>query len=222
MISTYLSRSGLTLPEDLVAEKLSQLESFLSQAQPVELRWQYEIPELGEGGACSLFGQLQQEPFLLTDYFSENEQNTALLEDLQRIINYVVAQTRLDWFGIYRSTETQQGLQLLKLAYAGAPSRPLFPLTEAFAATSNNVQVALTQHAKVINNVATYLASGGEYYTCDPKVKSESCLPLIDKDNQTLGIIDAEAFDNDFFDQQNLALLVACCIKIPQLIASHK
>ncbi|RZF93084.1 histidine kinase [Pseudoalteromonas sp. CO302Y] len=218
MISTYLSVAQLDLSETLVAEQLSNLEQYLAQSQLPEVRWQYQIPELGEGGACSLFGYLQDEPFKLNDYVDDDAINTAKLARLQQIIDYVVQQTQVDWFGIYQSINTDEGDQLLKLVYHGAPSRPLFPLTEDFAKGSNNVQVALSKKGRVINNVADYLAQGGEYYTCDPKVKAETCLPILSSENTCLGIIDAEAFSNDFFDQQTLALLAACCIKIPQLL----
>lgn len=218
MISTYLSIAQLDLPENLVAEQLSYLEQYLADAELPEVRWQYQIPELGEGGACSLFGYLQDEPFKLSDFVANNAENTAKLAKLQQIIDFVVEKTQVDWFGIYQATETDEGKQLLKLVYHGAPSRPLFPITEAFAKGSNNVQVALSKRGRVINNVADYLAKGGEYYTCDPNVKAETCLPLLSQQNECLGIIDAEAFNNDFFDKQTLALLVACCIKIPQLL----
>ncbi|MEI8642998.1 histidine kinase [Pseudoalteromonas sp. Hal040] len=218
MISNYLSTAQLELPENLVAEQLSNLEQYLTESVLPAVRWEYQIPELGEGGACSLFGYLQDEPFKLNEYVAADKTNTEKLAKLQQIIDFFVAQTHVDWFGIYQATETDEGPQLLKLVYHGAPSRPLFPLTEAFAKGSNNVQVALSKQGRVINNVADYLAQGGEYYTCDPKVKAETCLPLLSDKNECLGIIDAEAFNNDFFDQQTLALLVACCIKIPQLL----
>ena len=70
----------------------------------------------------------------------------------------------------------------------------------------------------VINNVEQYLAAGGEYYTCDPKVKAEACLPLFNAQQQCIGIVDGEAFNTDFFDKATLALLIACCIKIPHFL----
>lgn len=218
MVSSYLSLAQLDVPAQLVTDELTRLENYLSNHSLPAVRWQYQIPELGEGGACSLFGYLQDEPFKLTDYVKQDQHTTEKLAQLQLIVDYVVAQTKVDWYGIYQSTATPEGEQLLKLAYFGAPSRPLFPLTEAFAAGSNNVQVALSSKGRVINNVEQYLAGGGEYYTCDPKVKSEACLPLFDSANRCVGIVDGEAFNNDFFNQQTLALLIACCIKIPHFL----
>ena len=218
MVSSYLSLAQLDVPSLMVASELTKLENYLADNPLPEVRWQYQIPELGEGGACSLFGYLQDEPFKLTDYVKQDKRTTQKLAQLQLIVDYVVTQTNIDWYGIYQSIATPEGPQLLKLTYFGAPSRPLFPLTDEFAAGSNNVQVALSSKGRVINNVEQYLAGGGEYYTCDPKVKSEACLPLFDSENQCIGIVDGEAFENDFFNQQTLALLIACCIKIPHLL----
>ncbi|WP_024610193.1 GAF domain-containing protein [Pseudoalteromonas sp. TB64] len=218
MISSYLQKAQLSVDSNLIVTELEKLEQYLASSSLSEVRWQYQIPELGEGGACSLFGYLQDEPFKLTDYVKKDEATQAKLANLQNIVNYIEQQTGVDWYGIYQSTNTSDGKQLLKLAYHGVPSRPLFPLTEAFAAGSNNVQVALSNTGRVINNVEQYLAQGGEYYTCDPKVKSEVCLPLFDSHNECVGIVDAEAFKNDFFDEKSLAILIACCIKIPHFL----
>ena len=218
MISSYLQKAQLSIDSNLIVTELEKLEQYLASSSLSEVRWQYQIPELGEGGACSLFGYLQDEPFKLTDYVKKDEATQAKLANLQNIVNYIEQQTGVDWYGIYQSTNTSDGKQLLKLAYHGVPSRPLFPLTEAFAAGSNNVQVALSNTGRVINNVEQYLAQGGEYYTCDPKVKSEVCLPLFDSHNECVGIVDAEAFKNDFFDEKSLAILIACCIKIPHFL----
>lgn len=218
MISSYLNIAQLDLDPQLIAKELELLEQYIASSQLPSVRWEYQIPELGEGGACSLFGYLQDEPFKLSDYVATHSQNEHKLANLQNIVNYIQQQTQVDWYGIYQATDTSEGAQLLKLAYHGAPSRPLFPLTEAFAAGSNNVQVALSKQGRVINNVENYLASGGEYYTCDPKVKAETCLPLFNAQNECVGIVDAEAFNNDFFDSRTLAILVACCIKIPHFL----
>ncbi|MBH0057418.1 GAF domain-containing protein [Pseudoalteromonas sp. SWXJZ94C] len=218
MISSYLQKAQLSIDSNLIVTELEKLEQYLASSSLPEVCWQYQIPELGEGGACSLFGYLQDEPFKLTDYVKKDEATQAKLANLQNIVNYIEQQTGVDWYGIYQSTNTSDGKQLLKLAYHGVPSRSLFPLTEAFAAGSNNVQVALSNTGRVINNVEQYLAQGGEYYTCDPKVKSEACLPLFNSHNECVGIVDAEAFKNDFFDEKSLAILIACCIKIPHFL----
>lgn len=218
MINAYLTLTKLDIDENLIQTELEQLEQFMVNSTLPPIRWEYQIPELGEGGACSLFGYLQDEPFKLTDYLPQNLLTAKKLAQLQLVVSYVIEKTQVDWFGIYQNTLTPQGKQLLKLAYVGAPSRPLFPLTEAFAKGSNNVQVALSGQGRVINNVEEYIAAGGEYYTCDPKVKSEACLALFDAHQHCVGIVDAEAFKNDFFTAQTQALLIACCIKIPHFL----
>ncbi|MBQ4833035.1 GAF domain-containing protein [Pseudoalteromonas sp. MMG010] len=218
MISSYLNTAQLNIDINLISCELDKLEQYLLDTPVPEAVWQYQIPELGEGGACSLFGYLQDEPFKLSDHINKNDDSEEKIAALQNIVNYVKQQTGVDWYGIYQAVDTNEGKQLLKLAYHGAPSRPLFPLTEAFAQGSNNVQVALSKHGRIINNVATYLAQGGEYYTCDPKVQSEACIPLFNSKNECIGIIDAEAFSSDFFNDQTLALLIACCIKIPHFM----
>ena len=219
MISSYLSLSGVTTSPSLVEQALAELDAFLNSEQgTANAVWSYLIPELGEGGSCSLFGQLQDAPFELESYINNNQENNVLLEKLNAIVQFVVDKTQVDWFGIYANTLTPEGEQLLKLAYHGAPSRPLFPLTEDFAKISNNVQVALSSKGRVVNDVAEYVAQGGEYYTCDPKVQSEACLPMFDNISGCTGIIDAEAFTTGIFDEQVLAVLVAACIRIPQYL----
>ncbi|MDC2890843.1 hypothetical protein [Psychrosphaera algicola] len=65
------------------------------------------------------------------------------------------------------------------MAYFGEPSRAEFPLTPEFATISNNSFVGLYGEKRTINDVQKYVADGGEYYTCDPKVKSELCWPIL-------------------------------------------
>ncbi|KZN66992.1 GAF domain-containing protein [Pseudoalteromonas luteoviolacea] len=213
MISAYLDKTQTILEPALVKSKIAMLEEHLStrHAQPV---WSYKIPELGEGGSCSLFGHLQEAPFLLNDYIDDGEENEVCLSKLQAIVEFVHNQTGVDWFGIYQARSIEAEQQLLKLAYQGAPSRPLFPINEQFAATSNNIQTVISARSRIINDIPAYITQGGEYYTCDPKVQSEVCLPLLDENFECVGIIDAEAFSKDFFTADNLSVLVAACMKI--------
>ena len=104
---------------------------------------------------------------------------------------------------------------LVKLAYYGAASRAEFPLSSEFAKISNNSTVGLTGKAKVINDVAAYLGTGGEYYTCDPKVQAEACLPLYNQSGKIIGIVDAEDFNKNVFTADAMALLVAVCLTVP-------
>ncbi|CAM3583850.1 GAF domain-containing protein [Pseudoalteromonas maricaloris] len=216
-MSDYISLSGLSISRELLLLQLEKLDAYIEKNSSPAV-WSYQIPELGEGGACSLFGHLQEAPFLLSDYVEKNTVNEQSLAKLQTIVSAVVEFTAVDWFGIYQARATNEGKQLLKLAYSGAPSRPLFPITEAFAATSNNIQTVLSAKARVINDIPQYVASGGEYYTCDPKVKAETCMPLFDDAQNCIGIIDAEAFSESFFNEEILALLAAACTRIPDYL----
>lgn len=201
-----------------VADFRQQLETEIQQSNEQQIVWQYLIPELGEGGSCSLFGQLQEAPFELTQYIVANELNTRALAALSSIVSFVEKQNLINWFGIYQSRQIEDQTQLLKLSYFGNPSRPLFPVDENYARISNNAFVALHGKGRVINNVEQYVANGGEYYTCDPAVKSEVCLPYFSESGEVLGIIDAEAFENDVFNQDALALLQAICEVVPNYL----
>jgi len=179
------------------------------------------VPELGEGGACSLFGQLAEQPYDLTTILGgTTAANQQLLEQMTVISAFYQLQSKSDWFGIYQRRMNPQGeTVLVKLSYFGAPSRAEFPLTEEFAAISNNSTVGLTGKARIINDVPAYLQQGGEYYTCDPKVLAEACIPLYNEDGDVVGIIDSEAFQKQLFVADELALLIATAIVVPTLWA---
>lgn len=211
----YLAHAQLThLNDELIAQKQQQLTDYLTKTTLQPATWHYLIPELGEGGACSLFGKLQDTPFSLRDHLAQNAEPS--LQVLQSLVHYVQMHTAIDWCGIYQKRPINGQVQLIKLAYFGAPSRPLFPLNKEFAALSNNVQVGLFAKASIINNVEHYIAQGGQYYTCDPKVKAESCLPILSANGEVLGIVDAEAFTLDVFTKELQALLVAVCLVAAQ------
>jgi len=219
----YLDASGLradlaaaALPADfsaLVAAHQAALQALLTPQAlaDTEVAWRYRVPELGEGGACSLFGQLAEQPYDLTGLLGEpGADNQRLVAEATIITRYYRAHSASHWFGVYQSRRKPDGEPVLvKLAYFGAESRAEFPLTEAFAAGSNNSAVGLSGRARLINDVAAFVAEGGGYYTCDPKVKAEACLPLFDADRRIVGILDSEAFDKDFFTGPELALIVA-------------
>ncbi|WP_431102867.1 GAF domain-containing protein [Roseateles noduli] len=191
-------------------------------ATPVS--WSFRVPELGEGGACSLFGQLAEQPYELAAILGgQTADNQRLLAEATIVTRYYREHSRSHWFGVYQARrKSADESVLVKLAYFGAESRAEFPLTEAFAAGSNNSAVGLSGRARLINDVAAFVAEGGGYYTCDPKVKAEACLPLFDADRRVVGILDSEAFDKDFFGGDELALVIAVAITLSGgLIASH-
>ncbi|OZB35342.1 MAG: histidine kinase [Alishewanella sp. 34-51-39] len=203
-LTQYLQLSGLAELATpaftaAVAEQQQALQQYLQQAADTAVNWQYQVPELGEGGACSLFGVLAAEPYDLTAILGgQTAANQQALSKLSQITAFYQQQ--------------------VKLSYFGAPSRAEFPLTAEFAAISNNSTVGLSGKARVINSVASYLQQGGEYYTCDPKVQAEACLPLYAQSGRILGIVDAEDFQPEVFNPQALALLVAVCLTIPDYL----
>jgi L-methionine (R)-S-oxide reductase len=223
-VSDYLVRAGLAGEFADIAAKVGQyqleLNRFISSAAALPVQWQYKVPELGEGGACSLFGQLADTPYDLTAILGGQSVATqSALQVLTQITAFYREHSGLDWFGIYQiRINVADKPVLVKLAYYGAPSRAEFPLSNEFAKISNNSTVGLSGKAKVINDVAAYLGTGGEYYTCDPKVQAEACLPLFDHSGKITGIIDAEDFNKNVFTADAMALLVAVCLTIPSYL----
>ncbi|WP_214000667.1 GAF domain-containing protein [Arsukibacterium sp.] len=219
----YLQRSGLLDEYGDISAEIERVRQALTdylQTASGEVHWQFQVPELGEGGACSLFGQLAAEPYsLLPILGGQTAANQTALSKLSAITDYYQENSGQDWFGIYQARSNPAGEPVLvKLAYYGAPSRPEFPLNSEFAKISNNSTVGLSGRARVINSVPDYLAAGGEYYTCDPKVQAEACLPLFDQSGKIAGIVDAEHFQQAIFTPAAMALLVAVCLVVPKYL----
>ncbi|MBB3196296.1 GAF domain-containing protein [Roseateles terrae] len=224
---TYWDRCGVAAQFEALTDGATGSAAFAAQVrrhqaalaertQPQALAdlpvtWQFQVPELGEGGACSLFGQLAAEPYDLSRILGgRTPQSQALLATATAVTAYYQQHSRSHWFGIYQARPNTAGEPVLvKLAYFGAESRAEFPLTEAFAQGSNNSAVGLSGQGRIINDVAAFVAEGGGYYTCDPKVKAEACLPLFNAAGEVIGILDSEAFDTGFFHGDELALVVA-------------
>jgi putative methionine-R-sulfoxide reductase with GAF domain len=222
-INLYLEQSGLSAllqgQETAIEQAVAALKTQLAAVAAPTVTWSYQVPELGEGGACSLFGQLADEPYDLAATLGQSEATAAALSQLTAVVQNYQQSNDSDWFGIYQKRQNPEGeTVLVKLAYFGAASRAEFPLTAEFAQISNNSTVGLTGKAKVINDVTAYLTAGGEYYTCDPKVLSEACLPLFNSKGELAGIIDAEAFKRQAYHTDALVRLVAICLVLPDLL----
>lgn len=223
-IQAYLARCGVQ-SDTISAEFYQQVADYQQQLNALtpasSVQWQFRVPELGEGGSCSLFGQLADVPYDLSLILGgQTDANQQLLAKVTAVVQFYQAQSASHWFGVYQRRNNPAGeTVLVKLAYFGAESRAEFPLTAEFAAISNNSTVGLSGQGRIINDVAAYLAKGGEYYTCDPKVQAEACLPLLGADGAVLGIIDSEAFEQNLFHGKELALLVAVALTLPALLA---
>ena len=203
----------------------TNLKHSINAHLPDDVTWTYPVPELGDGGACSLFGKLASEPF---DISVPLGGKSAIAERLVRVAtaatNYYRENTKsADWFGVYIiiKENEEDSSSLLKLSYFGAPSRPLFPLTKEFADISNNSNVGITGIGRVINNVKQYVADGNPYYTCDPKVNSEACLPIFDRESsRIIGIVDSESFKEDAFAEGEYELLIGVVCALGKMLGS--
>lgn len=234
-IAFFMAHSGIDqaqLPPDFVTQVSNyqeQLQQFIeSTEKDTQVQWQYQVPELGEGGSCSLFDQLSSTPYdLAARLGGPTAGNLQLLQQVTALVKFYQQHSGSQWFGVYKKIDqkidqTDTGLDgnavLVKLAYFGAASRAEFPLTPEFAAISNNSTVGISGKGRIINNVSAYLATGGEYYTCDPKVQAEACLPILAADGRVLGIIDSEAFTQNIFTGAELALLVAVATSLSTIL----
>lgn len=221
----YLKRNALDLDPALVEELAEVLQEFAADAGaalpevPDEAAlYTYRVPELGEDGSCSIVEALAAQPYDLGETLGgRSRANSRKLWLLQQLLAEVNGRLGADWLGVYQRLPRPEGEALVKLAYLGLPSRAEFPLTKAFAAKSNNTCVGLSGKGLVIQDVQAHAHAGGSYYVCDPKVKSEVCLPVYGEDGKPIGIIDAEAAATDFFDAPRLALLAALCLVLPDL-----
>jgi putative methionine-R-sulfoxide reductase with GAF domain len=180
----------------------------------------YQVPMLSEDGACSLIEEMAPTPYDLTAILGgRHDANTRKLKLLNQLVEHATQLTGSDWLGIYQARpNAMREAVLVKLAYRGRPSRAEFPLNENFARGSTNSTVALSGHAKVIDDVAAYTAEGGAFYVCDDAMQSEACVPLFDEGGTVIGIIDAEAQPKDFYNADRMANIVAMSLVAPALL----
>lgn len=222
VLSAYLREQSIDLAVDSVQVAAMTLSAVL-QAEKPELStdlFRFAVPMLGENGACSLVDDLADEPYDLSVWFGgETPEARAALRQLAALVESTNQQLSADWLGIYAVRGTGADARLVKLSYLGRPSRAEFPLTEAFAEISNNSRVGLSGWGAVINDIEDWCAQGGGYYSCDPLVKSEVCLPVLDGEGRVLGIIDAESNHKDFFDAERLPWLVGLAAVLSEPLA---
>lgn len=218
MFEDYLKQIGLenlleeiekTKLNDFVSEAFSKNKSGFTENEISDL-YTYKVPKLTPDGSCSIVDELSPLPYNLSEIYKlpfevqtlENHKQTIYLWKLKYIIEKLQAKTGVDWLGIYKKIKNaKRNLVLVKESYYGVPSRAEFPLTKKFAKKSNNSTVGLTGKSVLINDVRKHT---GAYYNCDTKVNSEFCIPIINKKNEVVGIIDAEAFPANFYNNERL------------------
>ena len=121
--------------------------------------------------------------------------------------------------GIYRKVVVDSVPNLVKEAYTGSPSRALFPLTEEFAESSNNSWVGMQGKGKLIQDIREY---NGPYYECNGAVLSELCVPIFNKDNQIIGIIDIESHNANFFSTIHLIYISQICVELGKIALGNE
>jgi L-methionine (R)-S-oxide reductase len=214
----YLEAAGFpSVSASLSGNSLGNAEELLRDARrnaaSKDAVWRYRVPQVSPDGSCSLPDLLEPEPYDLHKWPGLAGQGWDLrLSVLQAFLAALNQQLGADWLGIYRRMQRPSGAPvLLKLAYLGAPSRAEFPLEDSFLARSTNTRVGMLGRAVCIDDVDTHVVSGGAYYACDAKVRSELCVPVPAPggDALPLGIIDAESFKPRHFDDSRSALLAA-------------
>ncbi len=214
-LTDYLREQSLPLDKTELQIAVMTLTAVLAADKPASRRdlFRYPVPKLSEDGACSLVEELADQPYDLSPWFGgETQEAVAALTQLQALVESVNHKVGADWLGIYQRMGQGEDARLVKLAYLGLPSRAEFPLTEAFAEKSNNSRVGLSGWGVVIEDIAAWRADGGGYYECDPKVRSEVCLPVVDEHDRVLGIIDAESSQQGFFTPEKQVWLAALAI----------
>jgi putative methionine-R-sulfoxide reductase with GAF domain len=222
--SDYATRAGLTLNVGLVRQAQQDLWRVLDAAKKASLPatpsalsrlYSYRVPKLSADGSCSLVNELEPTPYDLGRTLGGRDLRTSLsLLVLHSLLDKCVEVTQAAWLGVYQARELESGRTLVKLAYRGRESRAEFPLTEAFAAKSTNATVGLTGKARVLADVRAHVAAGGGYYECDPAVQAEVCVPVFTETGALVGIIDAEATQAGFFNDERLAAVVALALEV--------
>lgn len=225
-IQTYLVRADLDryLPHTPVIAKAIQgimgAMGVLPADFALDTLYTYPVPVQSEDGSCSLIDELSPTPYDLSAILAgRKDATTRKLLLLNQVAEHATQMSGADWLGIYQARQNHKDEPVLvKLAYRGRPSRAEFPLTSDFAKSSTNSTVGLEGSARVIDDVAAYVAEGGGFYVCDDAVQSEACIPLFDEAGKIIGIIDAEAAPTQFFNAERMSTLVAVALVVPALL----
>jgi putative methionine-R-sulfoxide reductase with GAF domain len=218
-VRAFLSRVELELDAGAVREAQQALWGALDDAKKSSLPatpsaldklYLFKVPKLSPDGSCSLHEELDPTPYDLSRVLGGRSPQTSFtLLTLRALVEAAYAATGAAWLGLYQV----RGDRLVKLAYRGDPSRAEFPLTAGFEAKSTNVRVTRSGVAAHIADVAAHREAGGAYYECDPKVRSELCVPVLDAAGKVTGLVDAEARDVAHFNPQRAAMVAALALE---------
>lgn len=218
-VKNYLQTTGIWNESfDTVSNILNNIVTESINLKPPKLQkseinslLMYQVPKLSTDDSCSLTNDLDKTPYSLAWTNPDPER----LWRLHKIIMKLQAITKADWLGVYRKIPNPKGESVLvKESYYGRPSRAEFPLTPEFAQKSNNSTVGLTGKGVLVKDVASYK---GPYYECDIEVISELCLPIFTKNQEVVGIIDAESFNLNFFTPGKTLQIAKVCMDLGNL-----
>ena len=215
----FLSQVKLDVDAGAVREAQQQLWAVLDEAKKSSLPatpsaldklYLFKVPKLSPDGSCSLHEEFDPTPYDLSRTLGGRSPTTSFtLLTLRALVEAAHASTGAAWLGLYQV----RGDRLVKLAYCGEPSRAEFPLTADFEARSTNVRVTRSGVASHLADVAAHREAGGAYYECDPQVRSELCVPVLDAAGKVTGLVDAEARALAHFNAQRAAMVAALALE---------
>lgn len=186
----------------------------------------YPVPKLSPEGVSALPVKLEEREFELAPFFDNLHRNQ--LEPLYLLATWLKEATESDGVSIYGVYDGPQlaALEgdlppvLLKVAHDGQPSRAWLPLSQKFAARSNEVKAAVSGEALLDNDVKAHLsAGGGSYYESDPLVQSELCFPLMEA-GRLVGLVDLEGRHRGQFQEKDLWLTSLVASRLVPLLKS--
>ncbi len=222
MLKNYYQQAKLPFPDHITQSESAIVETVFAKQVPlqdgetIEKLYTYPVPKMSVDGSCSILEEQAEASYNLASTFGiaydyktlKDHAQSKRLWHLDQVISALQQQTKADWLGVYRKIKKLSGEEILvKEAYTGIFSRAEFPLTQEFAQKSNNSTVGLSGKAVLIADV---FAHAGPYYKCDGKVRSEFCAPIF-HNNKIIGIIDAEAFEPNFFTEEKVYQIAAVC-----------
>ncbi len=223
----YLDRTGVQVDPATVRDCQRELWGVLQEAREASVPGLPRLmdklyllpqPKLEADGTQVVPGALSDAPYdLATVLGGRDPRNTSSLVTLGSVLEKAAQRTGSEWLGVFQARATLQGPRLVKVSARGVPTQAEFPLTAAWAAKSNVVEVALGGRANVVQDVKAHLAAGGHYFVCDASLKAEACLPVLDK-RGVVAVLNAEHSAPGVWNGTRLSWLVALALELPPLL----